>query len=68
MPGRFRRRALVLQGDPELLAIPVVVPAASQDPADIEHCYALYASASIVKPVGFDGFAPGDPADRHVLP
>jgi hypothetical protein len=57
-----------VQGDPELLAIPVVVPAASQDPADIEHCYALYANASIVKPVGFDGFAPGDPADRHVLP
>jgi CheY-like chemotaxis protein len=46
-----------LKGDPEFLAIPVVVLTTSRSHRDIQQCYELRANAYIVKPADFDGFA-----------
>jgi CheY-like chemotaxis protein len=43
-----------LKGDPELMAIPVVVLSSSRHPADIDNSYALHANGYVVKPVGLD--------------
>jgi len=46
-----------LKGDPDYLAIPIVVLTTSQAPEDIKQCYVLHANAYIIKPPDFDGFA-----------
>jgi CheY-like chemotaxis protein len=45
-----------LKGDPEFGSIPIVVLTQSQDPQDVERCYALHANAYIGKPPDFDGY------------
>jgi CheY-like chemotaxis protein len=46
-----------LKGDDELTRIPVFVLTTSDNPAEIDRCYALGASACLVKPLDFGLFA-----------
>lgn len=45
-----------MKADPELKSIPVVVLTTSDDPRDIETCYALGANSYVHKPVDLPGF------------
>jgi CheY-like chemotaxis protein len=45
-----------MKTDPELRKIPVTMITTSNDPRDVERCYALGCSSYIVKPSAFDGF------------
>ena len=51
-----------LKGDRELGRIPVFVLTTTDDPLEIDRCYALGASACLVKPVDFGAF--GDMVQR----
>jgi CheY-like chemotaxis protein len=51
-----------LKRDPKLMRIPVFVLTTSDNPVEIDRCYALGASACLVKPVDFGAF--GDMIQR----
>lgn len=56
MPGLDGRQLLrELKADREMCAIPTVILTTSNDPQDVEECYALGASTFIQKPVEFEG-------------
>jgi len=56
MPGIDGRQLLrQLKSDPKMQSIPTVILTTSNDPKDVEDCYALGASTFIQKPVDFDG-------------
>lgn len=56
MPGLDGRQLLkIIKSDPGLRSIPIIVLTTSNDPKDVEECYALGASTYIQKPVHFDG-------------
>jgi CheY-like chemotaxis protein len=46
-----------LKGDTDLSRIPVFVLTTTDDPAELDRCYALGASACIVKPVDYAAFS-----------
>lgn len=55
MPGVDGRQLLrELKSDSALSAIPIIILTTSNDPKDVEDCYALGASTYIQKPVEFD--------------
>lgn len=45
-----------IKPDPQLGSIPILIFTTSQDPADIETAYALYANAYVTKPIHLDDF------------
>lgn len=56
MPGLDGRQLLrELKSDRDKCAIPTVILTTSNDPKDVEECYALGASTFIQKPVEFEG-------------
>lgn len=57
MPGTDGREVLqAIKSDADLRKIPVVVLTTSDDPRDIEQCYAIGANSYVRKPVDLDGF------------
>lgn len=56
MPGVDGRQVLEkLKNHPETKSIPVIILTTSNDPVDVDKCYAIGASTYIQKPVNFDG-------------
>lgn len=57
LPGTDGKEVLAeLKASPELRRIPVVVLTTSNDPRDIDKCYALGANSYVEKPVDLNGF------------
>ena len=57
LPGTDGHEVLAeIKKDPELRRIPVIVLTTSNDPQDIDKCYANGANSFITKPVTFRGF------------
>ena len=46
-----------LKGDAKLTRIPVIVLTTSDDPAEVDRCYALGAAICIVKPIDYAAFS-----------
>jgi CheY-like chemotaxis protein len=56
MPGLDGRQLLKeLKADREMASIPTIILTTSNDPKDVEECYAFGASTYIQKPVEFEG-------------
>ena len=58
LPGMDGRQLLgSIKADEHLRAIPILVLTTSNDPTDVNNCYALGASTYIQKPVGFQALS-----------
>lgn len=45
-----------LKGDPATAALPIIMLTTTDDPREVERCYALGCNVYITKPVDYDGF------------